>query len=196
MIWASIRKHWPAGINGAGKTTQLQIIAGALQPDSGSVIKERPNMKIAYLTQEFDVEPTRTVRVCTVRPCFPSSHAQCHCTRSVPTSKCCGPKQGSHMVPPLSGGMHFGLREARAAALRRHTGKMAHHKSQSIDSRPHAPQEEFMSAYGEQVQLLQRQEQIQKELEDCGEDMDRMSDLLDELQASVLIGLQLHSQNR
>ena len=53
-----------------------------------------------------------------------------------------------------------------------------------------------MSAYGEQVQLLQRQEQIQKELEDCGEDMDRMSDLLDELQASVLIGLQLHSQNR
>lgn len=53
-----------------------------------------------------------------------------------------------------------------------------------------------MSAYGEQVQLLQRQEQIQKELEDCGEDMDRMSDLLDELQASVLVGLQLHSQNR
>lgn len=52
-----------AGINGAGKTTQLQIIAGALQPDSGEVIKEKANMKIAYLTQEFDVLPTRTVRV-------------------------------------------------------------------------------------------------------------------------------------
>ena len=52
-----------AGINGAGKTTQLQIISGALEPDSGTVIKERPNMKIAYLTQEFDVQPTRTVRV-------------------------------------------------------------------------------------------------------------------------------------
>ena len=41
----------------------MQIIAGGLEPDSGMVIKERPNMKIAYLTQEFDVEPTRTVRV-------------------------------------------------------------------------------------------------------------------------------------
>ena len=64
--WAAagfITIHWDAGINGAGKTTQLQIIAGGLEPDSGMVIKERPNMKIAYLTQEFDVEPTRTVRV-------------------------------------------------------------------------------------------------------------------------------------
>ena len=51
-----------------------------------------------------------------------------------------------------------------------------------------------MSTYGEQVQLLQRQEEIQTELEDCGEDMDRMAELLDELQARVLIGLQLHSQ--
>ena len=50
-----------------------------------------------------------------------------------------------------------------------------------------------MSAYGEQVRLLQRQEEIQKELEDCGEDMDHMAELLDELQASVLISLQLHS---
>lgn len=57
-----------AGINGAGKTTQLQIITGALQPDSGAVVKEKPNMRIAYLTQEFDVEPTRTVRVCPLGP--------------------------------------------------------------------------------------------------------------------------------
>ena len=52
-----------AGINGAGKTTQLQIIAGNLEPTSGQVAKEKPNMRIAYLTQEFDVVPTRTVRV-------------------------------------------------------------------------------------------------------------------------------------
>lgn len=52
-----------AGINGAGKTTQLQIIAGNLEPNSGTVAKEKPNMRIAYLTQEFDVVPTRTVRV-------------------------------------------------------------------------------------------------------------------------------------
>ena len=52
-----------AGINGAGKTTQLQIIAGNLEPNAGTVAKEKPNMRIAYLTQEFDVVPTRTVRV-------------------------------------------------------------------------------------------------------------------------------------
>jgi ATPase subunit of ABC transporter with duplicated ATPase domains len=50
------------GVNGAGKTTQLQVITGALLPDSGEVVKARQNMKIAYLTQEFDVEPSRTVR--------------------------------------------------------------------------------------------------------------------------------------
>ena len=51
-----------AGINGAGKTTQLQIITGALQADGGEILKARPNMKIAYLTQEFAVTPTNTVR--------------------------------------------------------------------------------------------------------------------------------------
>lgn len=50
------------GVNGAGKTTQLQIITGALQPDAGNVIKVKENMRIAYLTQEFDVTPTNTVR--------------------------------------------------------------------------------------------------------------------------------------
>lgn len=50
------------GVNGAGKTTQLQIVMGRLQPDTGEVIKAKKNMKIAYLAQEFDVVPTRTVR--------------------------------------------------------------------------------------------------------------------------------------
>jgi ATP-binding cassette, subfamily F, member 3 len=49
------------GVNGAGKSTQLKIIAGEMEPTTGQVI--RPNsLKIAYLTQEFEVEPTRTVR--------------------------------------------------------------------------------------------------------------------------------------
>jgi ATP-binding cassette, subfamily F, member 3 len=49
------------GVNGAGKSTQLKIIAGEIEPTSGNVI--RPNsLHIAYLTQEFEVEPTRTVR--------------------------------------------------------------------------------------------------------------------------------------
>jgi ATP-binding cassette, subfamily F, member 3 len=49
------------GVNGAGKSTQLKIIAGEMEPTSGEVI--RPNsLHIAYLTQEFEVDPTRTVR--------------------------------------------------------------------------------------------------------------------------------------
>lgn len=49
------------GVNGAGKSTQLKIIAGEMEPTSGQVI--RPNsLHIAYLTQEFEVDPSRTVR--------------------------------------------------------------------------------------------------------------------------------------
>jgi len=49
------------GVNGAGKSTQLKIIAGEIEPTSGEVI--RPNsLRIAYLSQEFDVDPTHTVR--------------------------------------------------------------------------------------------------------------------------------------
>lgn len=51
------------GVNGAGKTTQLQIITGGIEADGGEILKQKANMKIAYLTQEFDVMPSRTVRV-------------------------------------------------------------------------------------------------------------------------------------
>lgn len=50
------------GVNGAGKTTQMRIIAGQEEPDSGNVIKARPNMRIAFLSQEFEVSLSRTVR--------------------------------------------------------------------------------------------------------------------------------------
>ncbi|XP_074311727.1 ABC transporter F family member 5-like [Silene latifolia] len=50
------------GVNGAGKTTQLRIIAGLEEPDSGNVIKARNNMKIAFLSQEFEVSLSRTVK--------------------------------------------------------------------------------------------------------------------------------------
>lgn len=50
------------GVNGAGKTTQLRIIAGLEEPDSGSVIKARENMRIAFLSQEFEVSLSRTVK--------------------------------------------------------------------------------------------------------------------------------------
>lgn len=41
--------------------------------------------------------------------------------------------------------------------------------------------EEFMSAFDEQLVVIRRQEEIQKELEECGEDMEKMSAILDEL---------------
>ncbi|OMP02566.1 ABC transporter-like protein [Corchorus olitorius] len=50
------------GVNGAGKTTQLRIITGQEEPDSGNVIKAKPNMKVAALNQEFEVSMSKTVR--------------------------------------------------------------------------------------------------------------------------------------
>ncbi|MBE9115122.1 ABC-F family ATP-binding cassette domain-containing protein [Lusitaniella coriacea LEGE 07157] len=49
------------GVNGAGKTTQLKIIMGQEEPTTGEVIRPG-SLRIAYLTQEFEVEPTRIVR--------------------------------------------------------------------------------------------------------------------------------------
>lgn len=49
------------GVNGAGKSTQLKIIAGEIDPTAGEVIKPA-SLRIAYLTQEFEVDPQRTVR--------------------------------------------------------------------------------------------------------------------------------------
>ena len=49
------------GVNGAGKSTQLKIIMGEVEPSSGEVIRPQ-SLQIGYLTQEFDVEPTFTVK--------------------------------------------------------------------------------------------------------------------------------------
>jgi ATP-binding cassette subfamily F protein 3 len=49
------------GVNGAGKSTQLKIIVGEIEPTAGEVIRPA-SLRIAHLTQEFDVDPTRTVR--------------------------------------------------------------------------------------------------------------------------------------
>jgi ATP-binding cassette subfamily F protein 3 len=49
------------GVNGAGKSTQLKIINGEVEPTAGQVVRPS-SLQIAYLTQEFEVEPTRTVR--------------------------------------------------------------------------------------------------------------------------------------
>jgi ATP-binding cassette, subfamily F, member 3 len=49
------------GVNGAGKSTQLKIITGEIEPSAGEIIRPA-SLRIAYLNQEFEVEPTRTVR--------------------------------------------------------------------------------------------------------------------------------------
>jgi ATP-binding cassette subfamily F protein 3 len=49
------------GVNGAGKSTQMKIIAGLEEPSSGLVVKQG-EPRIAYLQQEFDVDPNRSVR--------------------------------------------------------------------------------------------------------------------------------------
>ncbi len=48
------------GVNGAGKSTQLKIISGEVEPTSGEIVRPG-SLHIAYLNQEFEVDPTRTV---------------------------------------------------------------------------------------------------------------------------------------
>ncbi|MEB3256083.1 MAG: ABC-F family ATP-binding cassette domain-containing protein [Synechococcaceae cyanobacterium] len=49
------------GVNGAGKSTQLRILAGLEEPSSGQVVRQG-EPRIAYLQQEFDVDLQRSVR--------------------------------------------------------------------------------------------------------------------------------------
>lgn len=52
------------GANGAGKTTQLRIFAGELEPTTGDVVKSSKDLRVAMLRQEFvdELIPTRTLK--------------------------------------------------------------------------------------------------------------------------------------
>ena len=52
------------GANGAGKTTQLRILAGELEPTAGDVLKSSKDLRVAMLRQEFidELDLTRTLR--------------------------------------------------------------------------------------------------------------------------------------
>ena len=48
------------GLNGGGKSTLLRLLAGAEEPDGGSVLRD-PNVRLEYLPQAPKFEPSRTV---------------------------------------------------------------------------------------------------------------------------------------
>jgi ATP-binding cassette subfamily F protein 3 len=52
------------GANGAGKTTQLRILAGELEPTIGDVVKSSKDLRVAMLRQEFvdELVKTRTLK--------------------------------------------------------------------------------------------------------------------------------------
>lgn len=49
-------------VNSAGKTTHLRIAAGLEDPDTGNVVKAKKNVRIASLSQEFEVCALLTIR--------------------------------------------------------------------------------------------------------------------------------------
>ena len=50
------------GPNGCGKTTLMRIIMGFEQPDSGSIVTTRPNLRIGYLAQGTNFDEGQTLR--------------------------------------------------------------------------------------------------------------------------------------
>jgi ATP-binding cassette, subfamily F, member 3 len=49
------------GPNGSGKTTLLRILAGLETPDKGRVTTSRPDLRIGYLEQGYELQPGQTV---------------------------------------------------------------------------------------------------------------------------------------
>jgi ATP-binding cassette subfamily F protein 3 len=50
------------GPNGCGKTTLIGILAGIEQPDSGTVVSTRPNLRVGYLAQGMDFDPEQKLQ--------------------------------------------------------------------------------------------------------------------------------------
>lgn len=56
------------GANGCGKTTLLRILTGLEQPDSGVVTRTQPSLRLGYLPQGFELDPSLTIaEACSTR---------------------------------------------------------------------------------------------------------------------------------
>ncbi|HTX92165.1 MAG TPA: ABC-F family ATP-binding cassette domain-containing protein [Anaerolineales bacterium] len=49
------------GPNGCGKSTLMHILVGSEKPDSGTVARTRPDLRIGYLSQGFELDPSLTI---------------------------------------------------------------------------------------------------------------------------------------
>ena len=63
------------GPNGTGKTTLLRMIIGEDAPEDG-VIRQRPHLRIGYLSQELETLPGRTILEATHRHEYPEHEAK------------------------------------------------------------------------------------------------------------------------
>ncbi len=50
------------GPNGCGKTTLMRILAGFEQPDAGTVVSTRPNLRVGYLAQGMESDDEQTLQ--------------------------------------------------------------------------------------------------------------------------------------
>jgi ATP-binding cassette, subfamily F, member 3 len=78
----SINAHDRVGLigpNGCGKTTLMRILAGQEQPDSGTVARTRPGLRIGSLSQGFELDPDLSIAEA-IRP-VSSQQAEADLTR-------------------------------------------------------------------------------------------------------------------
>lgn len=145
-----------SGVNGAGKTTQLQIVMGRLTPDGGEVVKAKRHMKIAYLAQVRGVLLWPAAALL----CLAHWRHCCCCRVAVRAAASAAPKHPA------------------AACCRRHRCRSVlptATRLQEFDVEPsRTVREEFYSVYRDQMAVVEEQERLSAELEHVGEDMERM----------------------
>jgi ATP-binding cassette, subfamily F, member 3 len=92
------------GPNGCGKTTLMRILAGFEQPDSGTIVSTRPNVRIGYLAQGLDFDPEQTIQ--TVLSLNPVSQAELEYEISFLASALASNPNDSHLQAKYDSTLH------------------------------------------------------------------------------------------